>query len=218
MMTAAAVALGAPPAGPQPAAPAARPAALKEPSAAARELARLLVEVAPGHAQLSPQLGKMAEDMGRTLFIGPIQAELLRTDVIYGMRNCDPAIPACREAAHAAATEMAEAMLTFGRARAELASAYAIAQRMDETQIAATLAFLRSPAGMAFHEARRDMALPASVNWEADLIAKAVREKLPDPTIKMRRDYLERIKDLPAREVGIAPPASPAPLVPKPTG
>ena len=194
------------------AAPAAAQApALKEPSALAHELSRMLVEGAPGHAQLSPQFGKMTEDFGRRVFTAPIERELLETHVIYGTPNCDPAAPACRDAARAVASEMADAILTFPRARAELAAAYAIAQRMDEEQIAATLAFLRSPAGTAFQEARRDLALPPTLNWDADRIAKLVREKLPDPTIRMRREYLERIKDLPRRPLPTAPPA-PKPL------
>jgi hypothetical protein len=185
----------------------AQPAPLKEPSAQARALARMLVDTAPGHAQLTPQLGALTLDFGQQLFTAPIERELLETATISGTPNCDAAVPACREAARAVAKDYAGALLSQAREAAELAAAYALAQRMDDQQIAATLAFLESPAGVAFQQARRDMALPPSLNWDAERIAKLVRAKLPDPRIKLRRDYLEKIKHLPRRAIPAAPPA-----------
>jgi hypothetical protein len=185
----------------------AQPAPLREPGAQALELARMLVEGAQGHAQLSPEMGRMTMDFGQRIFTAPLERELLETATISGTPNCDAAVPACRDAARAAAQGFAEAMLSHPRESAELASAYVLAQRMDERQIGATLAFMRSPAGVAFREARRDIALPPALNWDAERIGKLVREKLPDPRIKLRRDYLERIKDLPRRPLPAAPPA-----------
>jgi hypothetical protein len=180
---------------------AAAPDPLPEPSAAALELARHLAGSRPAAAML-PLLGATGDSMVATM----LEAQLLSTGILYGKVNCVAEEPRCREAARQAAAEYAPAVAAHGRRRAELTYAYFLADSMSEAQIAEALTFFRSPAGGRLLDAMREAATPNALSTKLDPIARAVRERLPDPTIAMTRRFLDRTKDLPRREFRLNPP------------
>jgi hypothetical protein len=180
---------------------AAAPDPLPEPSAAALELARHMAGSRPAAAML-PLLGATGDGMVASM----LEAQLLSAGIVYGRVNCDAEEPRCREAARQAAAEFAPAVTAHARRRAELTYAYFLAGSMSEAEIAAALSFFRSAAGERLLDAMREAATPGSLSTRLDPIARAVRERLPDPTIAMTRSFLERSKDLPRREFRLNPP------------
>ena len=180
---------------------AAAPEPPREPSAAALELARHLAGSRPAAAML-PLLGATGDSMIASM----LEAQLLSVGILYGRVNCDAQEPRCREAARQAAAEFAPAVAAHARRRAELTHAYFLAGSMSEAEIAAALAFFRSAAGASLIEALREAATPSSLSTRLDPIARAVRERLPDPTDAMNRRFLERSKGLPRRELRLRPP------------
>lgn|GEM_PF-5339623 len=196
---------GAAPAG------AAVPAPLPEPSAAALDLARQLVGSQPAMTML-PQLGATADGMVAMI----LEARLLSPTILYGRLNCDSVQASCRETAKQVAAEFAPKVAEHARRRAELTYAYFLAGSMSESEMKDASAFFASAAGRRLLEAMREAATPRTLSTRSDPIARAVRERLPDPGDAMVRRFLERSKDLPRRPLPIAPPAPPAPSSPDP--
>lgn len=181
---------------------AAAPALPPEPNATALALARHLVDTRPALTML-PQLGGTADSMVAKM----LEERLLRPTILYGRLNCDAEQAGCREAARQVAAEFAPAVAAHARRRAELTYAYFLADSMSEAEMKEALAFFASAAGRRLLVAMREAATPDMLSTKVDPIARAVRERLPDPAEAMVRRFLDRSKELPRRPVPRPPPA-----------
>lgn len=159
---------------------------IREPSEAATELGQMLYET-------------RLDLKGRELMGALAGPALLLSPQVNGQTPCDIQLKACKDAALKAANEFQGRIAAYERQKLELALAYTVANTMTESQVQATLLFLKTKEGSGFLRTLAELATPTPISFQGGAIADRIRERLPDPSVHMGDRFLDLTRSLPRR-------------------
>ena len=190
----------------------------------------LLIAAAPPPAPASPPAMPRAESVELARALNPdvfadLTVERMEQDVMDyllspvsapGRQSCDPAVPACTEAARALAREVAPGRLPKVREFMYRFDAIRYERVLSQREIKEALAFFRSPSGKAL--ARALHSGPTIFDPEYHRIMAALEAADPDPMIAAAARFHEATRDLPRRPPPLAPPPIRIPSGEPPSG
>jgi hypothetical protein len=178
----------------------------------------LLIAAAPPAAPASPPAMPREESIELARALNPdvfadLTVERMEQDVTDyllnpfsapGRQPCDPAVPACSEAARALAREVAPARLPMVRELMYRFDAIRYERVMSRREIAETLAFLKSASGKSLAKALHSG--PTIFDPEYHQIMAALEAADPDPMIVAAARFHEATRDLPRKPSPLVPP------------